>query len=119
MPIDLTMPSSSAQNDGHSVEEQVKLNDEIDIKRMTTAMQALVWRREIYLAHAEVKAAKARRKYMQKMLSAARTAISEASLPTDNQDPKPPRKRARMNALQLVEAGATSRPSKIKGKGHT
>ena len=97
----------------------MKLDDELDVKKMTMAMQALVWRREIYLAHAEVKAAKARRKYMQKMLSAARTAISEASLPTDNQDPKPPRKRARMNALQLVEAGATSRPSKIKGKGHT
>src|ERR1700761_16051 len=116
MPIDLTTPSLPVQNDGHSVEEQVKLDDETDVKKMTMAMQALVWRREIYLAHAEVKAAKARRKYMQKMLSAARTAISEASSPTDDQDPKPPRKRARVTTLHLGEAGATSAPSKRKGR---
>lgn len=95
----------------------MKLDDKLDVKKMTRAMQALVWRREIYLAHAEVKAAKARRKFVQKMLTAAQTAISEASSPKDDQDAKPPRKRARVTTLHLGEADATS--GRSKRRGHT
>jgi hypothetical protein len=118
VPVDSTTPSPSAHNVGLTEEEQTRF-DEYDKTYMRAAAQAMVWRREIFLAQAEISAGKWRQRYAQKMLAAART-VMEESMSTDEDDDKPRHaKRSRGAKQNVPPADATAGSTKGKRKART